>query len=160
MTLELRGVNQLQAVSKALKDAGDRGLQRELNKALREAAKPFAERVRQNALEMLPKHGGLNERVAEQVVPTVRRSNSARAQGIRLGATGKQGMKQIIGLDRGRLRHPVWPRRNQSRDEWTWVAEKVTPGFWTKAVEATGDQIKADMQSALDVVSRKIDHAR
>lgn len=160
MTLELRGANQFVAVANALKEAGDKGLQRELNKALRESAKPFAEKVRENALEMLPNRGGLNQRVADQVVPRVRKSNSSRAQGVRLAATGRQGMKSIKNLDAGKLRHPVFARGDQSRDEWPWVPQTVTPGFWSKAAEEVGPQVTANAQAALDVVARKIDNAR
>lgn len=160
MTLEFRGTNQFVALSKALKDAGEKGLQRELNKGLRESARPFAAAVRRNALEMLPKRGGLNERVADQVVPKVRKSNSKRAQGIRLGATGREGMKAIRNLDRGKLRHPVYADGGKSRDEWTWVDQAVEPGFWSKAAEEVQPEVAKRAQEALDTVSRKIDNAR
>jgi F0F1-type ATP synthase gamma subunit len=159
VTLELRGANQFAAVAKALKESGDRGLAREFNKALRDSAKPFQEAVAREAEATLPRRGGLNKRVAKLAVPKVRKSNSKRGVGIRLVAVGKSGAKSLARMNRGQVRHPVFANGRKTREEWVWVTQSITPGFWTKAADATQKDVARNMQAALDAVARRIDQA-
>lgn len=152
MTLELRGANQFAAVAKALKEMGDKGLQREFNRALRDAAKPFIDAVHESALRRLPSHGGLAQRVAGTGV-RVRKSDNRKGTGIRLVATGKIGAKDISRMNRGQVRHPVFGHQ-------PWVTQSISPGFWDQAVEAVSSTVMRQMQAALDDVARKIDRAR
>lgn len=158
--MDINGADQLVRLSKALKDAGAKDLQRELSKGIRDAVKPAKAAIRQSALDTLPSRGGLNERVANRVAPRIRRSTSGRGgSGVRLIAIGKRGMKEIVRLDRGELRHPVWPRADQTRGEWTWVDQAITPGFWTKPLEALAPEIRREVLASMEAVAKKIDRA-
>ena len=159
MTLELRGANQFAAVAKALKEAGDRVLTREFNKALRESARPFQEAVAREAETGLPRRGGVNDRVAKTAVPRVRKSNNRKGVGIRLVATGKLGAKSLARINKGFLRHPVYADQRKTRDQWKWVTQRVKPGFWDRAADETSKDVARNMQAALDRIARKIDNA-
>lgn len=149
--IEVSGAEQLAALSKRLKDAGERGLKRELDKAIREAVAPLKDAVRQSALQRLPHKGGLNQRVADQVVPRPRKVNSSKGVGLRVVATGKQGMRSLAALDAGRIRHPVYGNTDK------WVSQRVAPRFWSQPMEEIAPKAAEDVQAALDRVARRID---
>jgi tape measure domain-containing protein len=85
MTVEIKGADQLAALSKRLKELGDKDLSREFSRAITAATKPLVQDLRQSARETLPKRGGLNERVAKSQIRTQRRASS-RTQGVRVVA--------------------------------------------------------------------------
>lgn len=142
--IELRGADQLAALSKALKEAGDRGLQRELSKGIAKAVKPFREKVRENT-SVLPSSGGLAARAARNTAPRVRRN----ANGVRMVATGKKGLKGLEELNAGTVRHPVFGRGG-------WASQSVTPGFWDKAVEEMAPEIRKELEAAVQAIIQKI----
>ena len=148
--IEVTGAEQLAALSKRLKDAGERGLQRELNKGIREAVEPFREAFRQSALNKLPRKGGLAQRVVDQVIPRPRKINSSKGVGLRVIATGKAGMRSLAALDAGRIRHPVF---NTDR----WVSQLVQAHVWSQPAEELGPKVTKEVRAALDRVARKID---
>jgi hypothetical protein len=144
--VEVRGVEQLAALARQLKAAGDKGLKRELSKGIAAATKPLKVAVKQSALETLPKKGGLNVRVAAQISPRTRRS----ANGVRITATGKQGARNLADLDRGIVRHPVFGHRGR------WSVEKVRPGFWTRPLEDLAPGARQELLDAMQRVAGQI----
>ncbi len=144
--IEIRGVEKLAALSKALKEAGDKGLQRELATAINRAMKPVREAAKRSALDTLPAGGGLNRRVAGSRFRTVRRASS-RAVGVRLTAANAYRLGE---LDKGRVRHPVFGDRD------TWVTQQVAPGWWTNPTEAAAADVRKAIEGAMDEVARKL----
>ena len=139
------GAAQLAALAKALKDAGNKGLQRELTKGITQAVKPLKAAVAASARAKLPSSGGLAERAAG--IPIRSRRNKS---GLRVVATGRGGMKNVKALDAGTVRHPVYGRS-------AWVSQSVTPGFWTEPTEELAPEVRAQVEKAMDVVARKIE---
>lgn len=144
--IELRGADQLQALSVRLKDLGDKELKREFSKAISAATKPLVQDLRQSARETLPKKGGLNERVARSQIRTVRRASS-RTQGIRVVAKNPYALGR---LDQGRVRHPVFGRN-------VWVDQTVKSGWWTRPTEAIGPDVIRSVNAAMRNMARKLD---
>lgn len=149
--------DQLAAIGKALKEMGDKGLNREFSKAVAKATKPLKAELKQSALATLPKRGGLAAKVAGAKYST-RRANSARAVGIRITVTGQH--LALARMDKGQVRHPVFADGHKGRDEWTWVNQPVTPGWHSKVIEKTGAEVGRQIQEAMDMIARKIEHAR
>jgi hypothetical protein len=106
MTVEIKGADQLAALSKRLKELGDKDLSREFSRAITAATKPLVQDLRQSARETLPKRGGLNERVAKSQIRTQRRASS-RTQGVRVVAKNPYVLAR---LDQGHVRHRVFGR--------------------------------------------------
>src|SRR5215217_7214442 len=98
MSFEVRGGEQLEKLSHALKMAGSLDLQRELSKAITAEMKPLREQVKNNAVAILPRRGGLNKRVAASQLRTVKLRD-----GVRLQARSSYSLQL---LDRGIVRHP------------------------------------------------------
>jgi hypothetical protein len=145
MAIEIRGVDQLADISRKLKQAGDRDLQREFRRGLDEAVEPIKDTIRESARDILPRQGGLNERVARTPIRVVTR-NTARATGIRLTVRGTRR----AALDQGRLRHPVFGDRE------VWVTQRVTPGWWSNAIDDDFPEARRAVQAAMDRVARKL----
>ena len=141
---ELRGVEQLLDLSKALKQAGATDLSRELNRAISDAAKPLRAELRKSARETLPKSGGLAESVAGARISTTR-STSRRNPGVRI----RTRRNQLAAMNEGHVRHPVFGRD-------VWVEQSVTPGWWDRPTDAASPDIQADVEAAMDRVTRKL----
>lgn len=142
---EVRGSADLARLGRGLKDAGQGGLRKELQKRIRGAVKPAIPDVRQSAYRTLPKRGGLAERVGKQAYG-IRTLLGGAGASVRLAG---RGMKELRDIDRGRLRHPVWGNRD------VWVGQQVTPGFFSNAVERRAPGIRKEIEQAMTDVARK-----
>jgi hypothetical protein len=102
---EIRGREQLAGLGKRLKTAGDpaRGLRMELLRGIRAAAVPAVKDAHEAARSMLPKAGGLNERVAKEPI-SVRTRLTGASVGVRITTTATD----TRGANRGTWRHPVF----------------------------------------------------
>jgi hypothetical protein len=148
MSVEGQGLAALQRKLKAAE--GGKLLQRELNKALREAAKPLIPRVQESARSTLPAGGGLAERVASSKIRA--QVTSGRDPGVVIRASGRKRRE----LDQGRLRHPVYARPNQTRSEWTWVSQSVPSGWFTDPLRRAAPGVRPHLLAALEETARKI----
>ena len=142
------GQAQLVALTHRLREAGEqgKGLRRELLAGIRVAVKPVLDDVRVSAAEVLPKRGGLAARVAgsQFAVSSLLSGNNARVR-----VVGKSGYN-IAGMNRGRLRHPVFGTK-------VWVTQSVTPGWFDDPVRKAADAGMRDaVLAVVDSVARKV----
>lgn len=142
------GADQLAAVTKRLKAAGEqgKGLRKELLKRIRLAAKPLVQDVRNSAMDTLPAKGGLNRRIRTGI--GVRTRAAGKSVGVRIVAKNRYAIKQ---MDKGRLRHPVFGNRE------VWVQQSVPPGWFTKPVEAGADDARKGAVEAINYIARKVE---
>src|SRR5215475_10366845 len=97
--------------------------QRELQKAMRRAARPLLKSARQGAIQILPYHGGLNERVAAgRFTSSVRLVG--KGAGVRITASDRR-RANVNRMDVGSVRHPVYGNRHRC------VTQRITPGWFT-----------------------------
>lgn len=148
--VQIEGAEQLGRLAKRLKDAGDKGLQRELYAAIARAMKPLRARLPDSARSTLPRRGGLGELVAKSQFRTVRRSG-ARTAGVRLQA--KNPNLQLRKIDDGKVRHPVFAREGRPR---VWVVQPVTPGWFTKPAEEDAPLARAEIEHAMQDIAERI----
>lgn len=142
--MDVRGGEDFERFARALKDAANKDLARELNKGLNEAAKPFKAAVQRSARQRLPRRGGLNETVAKSRI-SVRKSAKT---GIRIQAGGRRS--QLDRINAGQVRHPVFGGN-------TWVDQSVTPGFWDEPARDLGPKVVDEGRKALDRVVAEIE---
>lgn len=135
---EVTGLDGLLAMSKGLKNAGERGLRNELNKRIRQAAKPLSQQTKQAAASQLPQRGGL----ARQVASTPQRIKVATGKnpGVYIIVSKRAGAR---ATNRGEIRHPVFGNRDR------WVTQKVTGGWFDKTIEAHVVEIRSAVQDAV-----------
>jgi hypothetical protein len=148
--VEVQGAEQLAALSRRLKAAGEKGLQRELSKGIARAMEPLKRELPASA-GRLPRRGGLAALVAASKIRTSRR-NSGRAVGLRLQAANPN--LQLAKLDDGEVRHPVFRRAGRPV---VWVRQPVRPGWFTDPTQAAAPVVRAQVQAAMSAVAAQID---
>lgn len=134
----------LKALQRKLKAIDRRDLRRELNKGLREGAKPLIGEARSAARSELPQRGGLAERVASRPMTI-----SASTTGVRIRVKGMDARS----TERGRLRHPVYGNRE------VWVTQAIKPGWFTERMRREAPKVRPELVKAMDRVAAKIARA-
>lgn len=125
-------------LSKALKGAGRGDLRKELNKGLRDAAKPLIADARK-ATDRLPQKGGLADLVRKSPIRVQVRTGNQTA-GVRIVvADSRSGAR---GADRGVIRHPVWG------DKERFVAQPVEPGWFTEPMSNGAPKVRPELEAA------------
>lgn len=142
---EVTGTEDFLRLSRGLKAAGRTDLRKELHKGLQEAAKHLIPFTRAEARAILPKRGGLNERIAR--APQRVRIKTGSNPGVSLVA-GRAG-SGARGAQFGEVAHPVF---NTGK----WGRTKV-PKFWltTPIREHQTDTVNR-LEDALERVARKV----
>ena len=144
-----------QIIKARLKEAGAPGglLNRELNKALKAAAKPIQEAEKSAALQ-LPAAGavstGLRASIADAT--SIRVSNSRTNPGVTVYVQ-RNKVRGRIGTDTNRARgwkHPVFGNRS------VWVQQVMSPGWWGRAGRPGLLASKEKVRLALETVAQKI----
>jgi hypothetical protein len=144
--IAVTGWEQLAAVARDLKVAGDRGLKNELQRALRKNAAPLKEGAIDAALEELPHSGGLGEYVATTSKFAVRTRLSRNPQ-VRIVGSNRI---DLDSLDRGRVRHLTWGHL-------PWRDQVITPRWFSDRMEEIADtKVRADIIDAIDHTAQKL----
>lgn len=156
MSAQVKGAEDFLRLSKALKAAGRKQLRKDLNKGLRDAAKPLIAQTRASARDRLPKAGGLNDLVAK--TPQRVQIRTGATAGVRIVVV--QSRSGARRANRGILRHPVFADPNKPRDEWTWVDQKVNSEWFDGPLREGAPlvipRLTAAMQTVADRVVREV----
>lgn len=144
--LRITGTDDLARVARALKDAGDKDLRRELLRGINRALKPAKQAVKDAARSQLPQRGGLAAEVAASRISSSTRT-SGRSPGVRV--TGKKSGRDLRSIDRGRLRHPTFGRA-------PWVNQAVKPGFFSETLTEQAPRVRREVVDVLEDVAQKI----
>jgi hypothetical protein len=150
----IQGTEDLQRIGTALKEAGDKDLQKAVSGAIRSEAKPFGERVLRRGAGEMPARGGFRARVLGQGRVGVSASLRGRLASVSVILRNK-GV-DLKALDAGILRHPVFARQGMSR---TWVRQSVPQGAFSRAFDLESAPVREKAldaaQGVLDDVARK-----
>lgn len=161
MEVRVDGAAQLRAVAKAIKATGDKGLGREMSAGLRAATRPVQTAILAEADRVLPKRGGYRD----TFTASVRFRNSVRAQArqasVRLVTFGEgtSQRRDIRGLNKGDLRHPVYGRSRNTRGGRVpnpWTVTKIRAGFWDRGTNSAADAAEREMTKVLDDFASKL----
>ncbi len=141
LTIEGEGLAALQRKIKTLPN--HRELVRELNKGLREGAKPLPAEAKFAARSELPKAGGLNERIAShEAKVSVTSGNQA---GVKIRFRGVDSRS----TNSGRLRHPVFGNRDN------WVTQQIKPGWFTDRMRREAPKVRPELVKVLERIAEK-----
>jgi hypothetical protein len=146
--LQIKGADQLGALAKALRQAGDKELQKELYAGLNRATKPLRQAAKESAERNLPQRGGLNKRVAKARMST--RRSAGRNPGVRIVA---KGLDQLSRMDaKGEVKHPTYGRRDR------WVTQEIreAQGWFSDPMKAGAPAVRRELIKTLDKVARKV----
>jgi hypothetical protein len=135
----------LGALSIALEKAS-RSLDAEIAKAVTVELEKVPAAVQRSIHEKLPKRNGMADRFARNI--RTRLQHRPGGASLSLVAPGRRE-RDLVTVDRGVIRHPVYGGK-------TWVAQVVTPYFWTAPVKESTAAIEAAVKHALDRVGRSV----
>lgn len=138
---------------KKLLGLDDKKLVLGMRRELRNSAKPAGERIVRAYAMVLPRRGGLADRVASRSKVSLLTDLK---RGIRLQISNKD--MKTGALVKGILRHPVHARADtQTRKEWTWRQQTIpTVGVGEEAFAKEADQLQ---RQALEIVSNAVGRA-
>lgn len=151
----VNGADKFLAVSKALKAAGETGLRKELNKSIRDAAKPLIPKTRAAAKASLPQRGGLAALVAK-APQRVQVRTGQKTAGARIVVGKNRRSAGARAANRGTIRHPVFADGNKTRDQWTWVNQEVDAGWFDETLEAEADSVLPAVEKAIEDMAERI----
>lgn len=150
MEIEVLGAQQYALLARRLRDAADKGLQRELQTALTHATGPARQQVKDELPAYLP--GGY----AEDFGPTLRMRTAGRygsGAGVRITAKAMspRGRERFLGpLEAGTLRHPLFGMRAH------WFTQDVHPHFFSQPITDSAPEIRRDLITAMDAIAEQI----
>jgi hypothetical protein len=161
----VQGAQAFQILAAHLKETGEGGLRRNLQKAIRDAAAPVARKI--GSTEHLDPY--LPDRYAAVLAADLKVTVHAQAGGTNPGITimarapttsgGARGGRAIRRINAGNLRHPVFADRTAPRRSWRWTDQDVRPRFFddppTEAAPQIRDKILAAMRDTCDQITRK-----
>jgi hypothetical protein len=153
-----------------LKAAGEGGLRRELYKAINDAAKPLAREIGSVAhLDPYlpdPYAAVLAEALSVSVSKIAGPNPAVRLRAVG-GKDGRRRSRHVARINEGILRHPVFGTEAQREAHitaggsshhgrgWTWVNQRVQPGFFTDPTEKAAPEIRRHIVAAMtDVVNK------
>lgn len=152
MQVEVRTApEQLQALNKALKQAGQKDLKRELNGALRRAAKPMQAQARINYAKRLPREGGLAKKASRARMSVAQKRTLGGAPSLQLVSRHPTGQKMDMrAIDAGLIRHKTFGRL-------PWHVQRIDGEAFADAVRAGEDEGRAEIERAITTISRKLE---
>jgi len=159
--LKVEGIKNIRQVSIDLKAAGDKGMRRELYRAVSAAGKPLVQAARQSASQSLPHSGGLAELVSSSKMRTQMRTG-ARTAGVRIVATAPNAFSKskapksfsrgidLSAMDRGILRHPLFGYRE------FWYTQSVKPRWWSDPMMRGADNARKEILKAVENITEQL----
>lgn len=139
---------ELRYVAGLLRKAAARDLTRELRKGQRAAFKPLQKEIKAEALATLPKRGQYNAVMSKAVKVSVTTGTGRNALIARVYARGKTENRDVVAVNAGRLRHPVFGHRSR------WKTTTVRSGFVDRPADRLADQV---LRESADAVERVLD---
>lgn len=140
---EIKTVGDLDTVARALRNLGDKDLQRELYRGLNRVTTDLKKDAKEEAGKRLPRRGGLAAKVAKSRLSTHRQGG--RNPGLVIRA---KGMPQLPQIDKGVVRHPVYGRGQ-------WVTQQVQGGWFTEPMIEGRDEIVDALDTLLEDLAKK-----
>lgn len=138
--------SELRAIALRLREAGAGKMMRNVSSAMRKASDPLVVDVHAAAAARLPHRGGLAARVASERV-TVSVRTGLNTAGVRLVMRAHDAKATNAGY----VRHPVYPRGDRTRNEWTWVTQQLpgARGWWTDTLRRHSGQVRTAVIEAM-----------
>lgn len=143
------------ALGRALREAGENGLKREMFQAISDAAKPLAAEIR-NVTHL---RAYMPDRYADVLAVDIRthiyRRTTGEEPGVTLVAdapTVGRGGRKVAQRNRGLITHPLFG----DKQRWYEQTGGMKPGFFDDPVDRAGVQVREQIEAALQRVIDEI----
>jgi len=157
--IRIDGQAQIRKLAAHIRATGDKGLGRELGRALDKAIEPVKRAIDVSAEKVAP--SGYRETLIRSLKHRRTLRATARQASVRLTtyATGDKERRDLIAINRGDLRHPVFGRVRHTKRGFKanpWAVTRVTPGFHERGTEKTADEAEKQALVVLDEFADRI----
>lgn len=136
----------LRVLSARLKAAGEVGLRRNMAAAVRRGTAPARAAAKAKVAEVMPHSGGLAALMARSSVTTQIRTG-ARSTGVTVRMRGPKDASgktvDVVSLNRGRLRHPLFGNRDY------WFDQQVPAYWWQNTLVRFHPLVSAELTRAM-----------
>mgnify|MGYP000928117852 CR=1 FL=1 len=153
LDIRLAGINEVLKLAKQIRATGDKGLGREMARALNEAIEPVKTAIGASAERTMP--SGYAPVLTASLRHRRAQRTAARQASLRLTTIG-EGVKEqrdLVRLNKGELRHPVFGRSRKTkrgRRKNPWATTKIQPGFHDAGVKNAGPEAEKRLGKVLD----------
>lgn len=157
---------EFEALGRALKEAGEKDLARELRKGINDAASDLKAQVQdvEHLKPYMPNRYA--EILAEDLAVVISQRLGTTYPGVYLRAKGRTRSRHVSRLNQGILTHPVFGTEAQELSAkasgrghgrgWTWVSQDIRPRYFDDPVAASGPQLRDQIAAAVRRVIEKI----
>lgn len=154
-------VEDFRALQVKLAETGQRGLRKNIRKAVVVATAPARKAVKAELEAVMPKGGGLNEYLAKSKISTAILTGALTA-GVEVRGRGPKdkgrfSKSQFRKINQGVIRHPVFGRRENPQD---WQDTAVPSGWWETALAPYGPAVEAALIESMNVTAREAGFTR
>lgn len=146
MGVHVEGIEKFAALARKLQDVDDKDLRARFYRAINSISKPLISLVRQSAMAILPKRGGLARRVAEAKFTAFRQYRGS-ATGIQIVGTDDYDLRHI---NSGDVRHLVYGHP-------PWVGQPVKPLFFDQPLIDNADLAREALEKEMGDIARKLE---
>lgn len=168
MSLEFRidGAATLHKVAKQIYFEGRRNLAREMGNALSKAADPVKVSIRSEAEATMPKHGGYSAVFSKSLRFRLERRNGVQQATAQLitYADGQGERRDIVALNRGNLRHPVFGRgrrltqgvKKGNNVANPWAVTSIRAGFHKRGTDHAMGEAQKKLGEVIDSFAKRL----
>ena len=160
MEFHIGGRAQLHAVAKAIRETGDKGLGRQMSRALAKTTLPIQTQIDAEAAKVMPVRGGYQAVLSKSLRHKTSQRTGSRSATVRLitYADGTGERRDVESLEKGELRHPVFGRSRRIRrgaragsvDLNPWAVTKIRSGFHQRGTDNAADEATKQLGVVLD----------
>lgn len=160
LDINIKGIAELRKLAAHIRATGDKGLGKEMARALEKAVEPVKTAIVESAEETMP--SGYAETLARSLRHRRTTRAAARQASVRLATfgEGKTERRDVVALNQGNLRHPVFGRsrrtRRGGRKSNPWAVTSIKSGFHDRGVRAGGPEAEKRLLVVLDDFAARI----
>ena len=149
--LRIEGADKFGKLAKALRQAGDKELRKELYSGLNRSVKPLTEAVKKGTASYFPRRYAFE--LAKYLRVRARRRAGKNPAIFLVGkAKTKQGKERdLASLNRGRLRHPLFGNRRY------WYDQSIPANWWDDPLLENAEQVREDIVNVLDEIGKRLE---
>lgn len=151
--VRIAGADQLRQLSAHIRATGDKGLGRELGRALDKAIEPVRRAIEAEAEKTMP--SGYRATLTRSLKHRRTLRTSTRQASLRLATfgEGRKERRDLPALNAGQLRHPVFGRARRTKSgpkANPWSVTTIRPGFHERGTERAGAEAERQIGIVLD----------
>lgn len=152
LEMQVNGGGDFHALATQIRTEGRKDLSKQLSRALNNVTEPIRRDVRSEADKAMPESGGYQELLSASLRFRNNRRTGGQQASLRMTtyADGRKERRDIVALERGTLRHPLWGDRDH------WYVTKVRAGFHERGTESAADEAIAQLDKVVRDFTRKL----